>query len=86
MKPVIYKYPLSLGITIVGMPEGAQILTAQMQNGFLQLWAMVQPDKPLEQRRFEVFGTGEPIELPAESPYVATVQDGPLVWHVFESF
>lgn len=67
------------------MPEGAHVLTAQMQGGDLVLWAIVQPDKPMEHRKFEVFGTGEPMELPAESPYVATVQDGPLVWHVFES-
>ncbi len=93
MNAVIYKYPLSLegrDVKEVRMPRGASVLTAQMQNGVLCLWALVPQDGAPhfgaeEDRRFLVVGTGHTLP---ESPtrYLGTVQlmGGALVLHVFE--
>ncbi len=86
MKRKIYKYVLQIDDNqAIEMPEGATILTAQMQRGHLCLWAVVDidPELPQKMRHIEIIGTGN---LFTEAPrrYIATVQDGSLVWHVFE--
>lgn len=64
------------------IPAGARVLTAQIQAGAITLWVLVDPSRPTESRRFRISGTG--WDLPFPSEYIATVQDGPFVWHVFE--
>lgn len=71
------------GYQEVAMPEDAKILTAQMQDGVLCLWAMVSEPLPKEIRYITIIGTGHPIGS-EYLIYIATVQAGPLVWHVFE--
>ena len=80
----IYKYPLIVGgENIIGMPSGAKVLDVQSQRGELVLWAIVDLQNPFEARHFDVIGTG--FSLPDEADqYIASVQLGPLVWHVFE--
>jgi hypothetical protein len=85
----IYKYTLEdqhwygKSGSPIQMPKGARILSAQEQHGEIQLWAIVdllQDDVP---RWFRVCGTGHDLpENPGE--FVATVQLGEFVWHVFE--
>lgn len=84
MKRHIYKYTLKITDTqVVEMPEGAGILTVQMQHGNLCLWALVKPELPTQSRYIRIIGTGNPV--PDESlSYIATAQAGPLVWHIFE--
>lgn len=86
MKKRIFKYELSVDGTNISMPVGAEILTVQSQNRTLCLWALVDPEAAKEIRYFEVFGTGHPIGYDAgvSREYIATVQDGGFVWHVFE--
>lgn len=77
----IYKYDLK---RIVLMPDGAEILSLQMQDGDPRLWAKVDPDRPQVARHFEWYGTGHPI---SDNPgaYVGTIQARiGLVFHVFE--
>jgi hypothetical protein len=101
MPSTIHKFKISLvSRQKVVMPNGAVILTAQMQRDQMCLWAIVpfNPDpfrkttefNPNEQsvyqtRIIEVFGTGHPMD---DSPrkYISTVltDDGDFVWHVFE--
>ena len=86
MKRKIYKYPLQMADTqTVEMPEGAKLLTAQMQGQTLCLWALVdvEPELPKQNREIEIIGTGNPF---TEAPrrYIATAQSGQWVWHVFE--
>ena len=81
----IYKYELSK--PTVRMPQGAEVLTVQIQAGHLCAWALVDDAAPLVDRVFEIIGTGHAIandgeEYPGE--YLGTVQDGPFVWHIFE--
>ena len=69
----------------VEMPEGAKILTVQMQGQTLCLWALVdvEPELPKQNREIEIIGTGNQI-IEAPRRYIATTQCGPWVWHVFE--
>jgi hypothetical protein len=80
MSKVIYKYEVD---TIVVMPIGAEILTVQLQNGKPWIWALVEWYNQLEERNFNVIGTGWEIEE-VNHKYIATFQDGDMVWHVFE--
>ena len=67
------------------LPQGAEILTIQMQYGEPQLWALVNPTAQLEFRLFRLSGTGHPITY-SYLDYIGTVQqaEGQLIWHIFE--
>lgn len=83
----ICKYQLSItDEQDIMVPEGAELLTAQLQGGALCLWALVNPAAPKQRRIIEIIGTGNPAPA-AERKYIATVQmaGGSLVWHVFEA-
>jgi hypothetical protein len=85
--PTIYKYNLQPGRTVLDLPAGALPLTAQMQNGDVCMWVLLDPARPHERRFFDVYGTGH--GMPADpGRYVATFQmdGGVFVWHVFEAY
>lgn len=67
----------------IRMPQGAAILSASKQNGSLTIWAEVETDSPTEDRTVFIVGTGNP--KPTTGRFIASVFDGPFVWHVFES-
>ena len=84
--PTIWKFPLVVSdVTGAPMPRGAKVLCVQAQHDVPCIWALVDPDAPVEPREFRIIGTGHPItdEL---GPYVGTFQlmGGGLVFHVFE--
>jgi len=57
----IWKFPLAPADVIeVEMPEGAVILAVQTQQEVPCLWAIVDPDAPLEKRTILMMGTGHP--------------------------
>ena len=68
------------------MPKGAEIVSVAFQHGSLCLWAMVQPDEPMEDREIEIFGTGHPVPVGVgvDRKFIGTVIDNQYVWHVFE--
>lgn len=86
----IHKHALDIEDEIsIGIQEGAEILTIQVQNGFPTIWYLIDDDKPLCRRTLEIFGTGNPIkELPPTQTrqYIGTFQllSGAIVFHVFE--
>ena len=83
----VYKYPVTVTSRFeIEMPD-AQLLTVQMQYGCLQLWALVNTETPLRKRRFRLVGTGQPFEE-RDFKYIGTcqLQDGALVFHLFEVF
>lgn len=85
----IWKFPIEItDVQPVCMPEGAEILSAQVQGGQLCLWALVNPENQMTERVIEVFGTGNPIHsgMGTDRKFIATAQmrDMPPVWHVFE--
>jgi len=65
------------------MPNGARVLSVQMQHGDPTLWALCNPNERPTERTFEIMGTGQPFEW-CEREFVGTVQNAGFVWHVFE--
>lgn len=90
MEKAIYKYPLIVADTqTVTLPQGAEILSVQVQNSNPMLWALVNTDPfvKTENRVIKTYGTGEPIyESDTYLKYISTYQlsNGSLVFHVFE--
>jgi hypothetical protein len=84
---VVWKYELpEPGDHALELPFGAEVLSVACQGDRLCLWALVEPDAPKELRRFRVLGTGWEFERAGRVKFVGTalMQDGALVWHVFE--
>lgn len=70
----------------IQMPEGAKILTVDMQGDVPYIWAIVVPNSPLQIRKFVLRGTGHPF-VGGEDNYIGSFQliEGLLVFHLFES-
>jgi hypothetical protein len=87
----IWKYTFAIYDHVrLSLPKGAQILRVAMQDREPTIWALVDPSTPLETVELRVFGTGfqtdatEFENLHHRLHYLGTVDDGPLVWHVFQ--
>lgn len=84
----IWKYVVPEGRDYFSMllPKEAKILTLQMQNDVLCLWALVDQINETERRNFRMFGTGHPFDMREGFTYIGTFQllDGKLVFHMFE--
>lgn len=88
MKQTIWKFPLKLnefvdGICCIEMPERAQILAANKQNGIWCIWALVDPNTSTETRSFIINGTGWEFEATGLK-HLKTILEGGFVWHLFE--
>ncbi len=82
----IWKYPVPIAVGFdMDMPEGAEVLTVQVQGASPEMWALVHPDMPKVTRRFRLYGTGQPIEG-RSGRYIGTFQmaGGAFIWHLFE--
>jgi hypothetical protein len=75
----IYKYTLDEPVRI---PQGSTVVQVGIQDGLYCIWAIVDTDAPLEERRFVVVGTGR--ELSNNMVHVGTVFENPFVWHIME--
>lgn len=84
----VYKFELKLHDSQhIRLPLGAQVLTVAMQREKLCMWVLLDPSKetPLEERRFDVVGTGNPMCCKeTNAAYIGTVDDDPYIWHIFE--
>jgi hypothetical protein len=81
----ICKYKLSSGFTSIGMPIGANVVSAGEQNGQLVIWAIVDPENGEEPRTFVMLLTGERLVPRDRLAFIDTVQmDIGDVIHVFE--
>jgi hypothetical protein len=79
----IWKFPIVLkDRNWLTMPRGARFITAQIQDHNMCVWAHVQPEAQSEPVRVDVVGTGHDYDADGMS-YLATMQQGPFVWHVF---
>jgi len=82
-----FEVPVADGRIVLDMPRKAQCLDLQMQNGTPCVWALVDPEAPLQRRSFVWVGTGHAV--PEHwSGYIGTVQmhDGALVLHLFSVY
>ncbi len=87
MNKTIWKFELKITDTQdVKMPSGTKILSVQNQNNKACLWGLLVPNGNNELRTIEIFGTGSiiPYDGGVERVFIGTIQDGTLVWHVFE--
>jgi len=66
----------------LNIPYGAKLLHIGTQQDIPTLWAAVNPEQPLENRRFWVVGTGG--RIPRDSTYVGTSVGSEFVWHIYE--
>ncbi len=84
---IIFKWKLQVADSqTIYAPTGAKLLTTQIQNGDIQLWALCDEKSPTEPRRIAVYGTGNLIGESSPGEYIGTVQfhGGALVFHIFE--
>ena len=80
----IWKYPLEIADEqTLQIPDGAQLLTVQSQDGAPCLWALVDPEAETKLCVLQVFGTGNPVQ--DEGVYLGTFQvlQERFVGHVF---
>lgn len=82
MEKVIYKYKIE--DSRAALPVGAKILSIQLQNESLCLWAEIDPKAKFEIRKFVILGTGHPIPDDVTLSYLATIQLYNYVWHIYE--
>ncbi len=81
---VVYKYPFAIDDEIaIKMPFAATILLVEAQYGVPTIWALVQPEAAETIRRFRIVGTGHPFDE-TNLRHVASFQEEPFVWHMFE--
>ena len=83
----VWKYKLDNIHNEIEMPIGSVILTIQKQFYETFIWALVDPTQKNETRVFEIFGTGQDIDLSnTVMKYINTFQDleGSIILHVFE--
>lgn len=87
----VYKYsvpwPPRSDEFFMEIPDGGRVISAQIQNGLPQMWALVDPDAPVKRRHFLIAGTGHNITHDIDSlDFIDTFQfeDGRLVIHLFE--
>lgn len=91
---VIWRYELDGPEKPVAMPEGSEILVAQLQGPKFCIWALVDPAVPKVNRFFRVYRTGQDIDIDDdEDGYLKHIQTLQLssfgsatsyVVHIFE--
>lgn len=97
---VIWKFRLPMPtdhVMEVVMPERASVVSVQLQHGIPTMWAACSPSNPEKTRFFRWIATGETFadttlmhftgsRPPSRSDlaYLATLQFGALVFHLFE--
>jgi len=82
----IWKYTLAVtDRQSLSMPDGAHVLSVQVQGGMPQLWALVDEKAPQSLRHFDLYGTGNPVPS-CPKKFIGTFQlhGGGLVFHLFE--
>jgi hypothetical protein len=85
MSMTIWKYPFEItGPFELMLPTEAKILSVDVQGEQPCMWALVEAENILEERRFVIVGTGHPAPTPTASEYIGTFQQPPFVWHLFE--
>lgn len=83
MSKTVYKYPFDVSDdVVVKMPDDAEILKVDHQDGQPTIWALVDTESPAVMRRFIVRGTGHPV--PDGVEHVGSFFHGPFIWHLFE--
>ena len=84
---IVDKFLFNYNTEHIEMPKGSKILKAIAWGpGKFALWALVNPNAPLRKRAIKLYATGQDIndELSLTGTYIATLEDGPYILHVFD--
>lgn len=86
MSQVVWKYEVLPDEKPLLMPMNARLLHVHAQGDSICLWAVVDPEAPLESRNFLALPTGREFTPRAGWTYCGTVHmhGGALVFHLFE--
>lgn len=79
----IKHYPLPLADNTISIPEGAEPLSVEVQNGITVMYARVNTEEPLETRRFMVFQTDAPMPRNLGLTYIGSFRYKEVVFHTF---
>jgi hypothetical protein len=70
----------------IDMPEKAEVLSIQLQDGIPFMWVRVDPENETRPKEFTIVGTGHPA--PPTLKHLGTIQthrySQTFVWHIFE--
>jgi hypothetical protein len=67
------------------MPGAVELLFVATQAEQGCLWARVEPQNPIEQRRFKLRGTGHDVDFRSRHIGSFMLRGGALVFHLFET-
>jgi hypothetical protein len=85
---IIYKYQMPvLEEFTLELPQNAQIIRMQSENGMFWCWALINTDAPTEKRYFRAFKTGAKIPDDLQLEYVgccAVFVQMELMLYIFE--
>lgn len=94
---VIWKFQFAVADDVsIEMPAFAEILHVDVQNDVPAIWAIVDPRREVETRKFHLYGTGHAMcvgdgtaehSTPAQSEaHIGSfmLRNGQLVFHLFE--
>ena len=88
MKQTIWKYDVMINDSQkIEMPQGANLLSVQIQNGIPCIWAIVNPMNAEVERVIQMAGTGHDMSERVMGAFLGTIQlnDGALIFHVFDN-
>lgn len=94
MTHTVWKYPIGVAPMIeIAMPQGAQVLSVQVQDNIPTVWALIDLNAKdnTTMRRFVMVPTGKPLELEVNDTLIhldsLKVNDsaGERLVHVFEA-
>jgi hypothetical protein len=81
----IWKYVLTPETTL-HLPEGAEVLTVQTQNGAPVVWVLQDRTREARPRTLRAYATGETLPAATQGcDYIGTFQTDNLVFHVFDT-
>lgn len=85
-KGVLKIDPFCVSFTqVLRMPENANLVHVAKQDGDISLWFEVDPNLPLREKKFQIFGTGTgPIGFHLTYRGTALLSNGALVLHIYE--
>lgn len=76
MSKVVYKYELT-----AKLPVRHKFIHFGPQSGTLYLWLEVDPDSPVTESPYLVYGTG--MTLPDHAIHMASAIEDGFVWHLY---
>ena len=78
----IYNYPVKDEMTL-NLRAGARVISIMTKENQPYIWVEIPDEGEIEERKFQIFGTGWPIN--DEVSYVGSyVEDDYFVWHLYE--